>query len=399
MPQRYHWSVEYFEDLRNVNHCEFIIMKQNLDNGKYVLKNQLRTWSDLKRRAALASDAKPATPTTPNATHSYSTPTRKWGGCAQGCNHGKFDFHRKPRRQNTQDFIQQPAIAPPAASNEVEDHPIASQEADKVVAGLNGNAIPRKKGTAGGKSVITGTKYSRTDSAAGGDSAEAQTLVDHAATTTNEETDEAAEDTPYAPSQTSEESEQLEGAASIPAEHYHLEPQIPHRPSSRSLVMGQGRDFGGSESGMGSPNDVSDDSDYFDTNVHQLSSRMASSTLIITATAPRSQASRSLLAQLDGAGDTLSSSSSTTLERRSSSRSKGRASSNNGRKNNGRKGSTSSKTEKEWMEESGMNGASKADALGDVNEDIDVDGKLDDLNEDEVEGMKERDRKTFDEIY
>ena len=23
----YHWSVEYFEDLRNVNHCEFVVMK------------------------------------------------------------------------------------------------------------------------------------------------------------------------------------------------------------------------------------------------------------------------------------------------------------------------------------------------------------------------------------
>jgi broad specificity phosphatase PhoE len=46
----YHWSVEYFEDLRNINHCEFITMQQNLDNGKYILQNQLRTWSELKRQ-------------------------------------------------------------------------------------------------------------------------------------------------------------------------------------------------------------------------------------------------------------------------------------------------------------------------------------------------------------
>lgn len=48
----YHWSVEYFEDLRNVNHCEFVIMKLNQDSGKYVLETQLRTWSELKRQRA-----------------------------------------------------------------------------------------------------------------------------------------------------------------------------------------------------------------------------------------------------------------------------------------------------------------------------------------------------------
>ncbi|KAK0814905.1 hypothetical protein LTR91_007427 [Friedmanniomyces endolithicus] len=48
----YHWSVEYFEDLRNINHCEFIIMKRNDDNGKFLLQNHLRTWSELKRQKA-----------------------------------------------------------------------------------------------------------------------------------------------------------------------------------------------------------------------------------------------------------------------------------------------------------------------------------------------------------
>ena len=44
----YHFSVEYFEDLRNVNHCEFLIMRKNEDSGKYILENKLRTWSELK---------------------------------------------------------------------------------------------------------------------------------------------------------------------------------------------------------------------------------------------------------------------------------------------------------------------------------------------------------------
>lgn len=47
----YHYSVEFFEDLRNINHCEFLVMKL-AKNGKYILQNQLRRWSDLKRERA-----------------------------------------------------------------------------------------------------------------------------------------------------------------------------------------------------------------------------------------------------------------------------------------------------------------------------------------------------------
>ncbi|KAM0115477.1 hypothetical protein ACP6JC_008003 [Aspergillus fumigatus] len=93
----YHWSVEYFEDLRNINHCEFVIMKLNPDNGKYVLQNKLRTWSELRKekenerqRERTSKDLGSATSLTP-----ASTPVvirRKWGGCPDGCNHG---LHRK----------------------------------------------------------------------------------------------------------------------------------------------------------------------------------------------------------------------------------------------------------------------------------------------------------------
>ena len=58
----YHYSVEFFEDLRNINHCEFLVMKL-AKNGKYVLQNQLRRWSDLKReRAARRQSASAASP-------------------------------------------------------------------------------------------------------------------------------------------------------------------------------------------------------------------------------------------------------------------------------------------------------------------------------------------------
>ncbi|KAI1388796.1 phosphoglycerate mutase-like protein [Hypoxylon trugodes] len=94
----YHFSVEYFEDLRNVNHCEFLIMKKQKDSGKYDLENNLRTWSELRReRAAIkAKEDKELTDTgkekEPSKAEKQATtpaPPRKWGGCPQGCNHGK----------------------------------------------------------------------------------------------------------------------------------------------------------------------------------------------------------------------------------------------------------------------------------------------------------------------
>lgn len=143
-PHRYHWSVEYFEDLRNVNHCEQIIMKRSENSGKYVLQNELRTWSALKRRAA-----ENGTSTTPTTTSSRPTPVsagqlnasptipvRRWGGCVNGCNHDKMNWPRRPMRKNTVDFLgaHKEQQLPPAASplgpldSEEEDHPVAAQE-------------------------------------------------------------------------------------------------------------------------------------------------------------------------------------------------------------------------------------------------------------------------------
>ncbi|KAM0251116.1 hypothetical protein ACHAQJ_008322 [Trichoderma viride] len=94
----YHFSVEYFEDLRNVNHCEFLIMRKQV-NGKYHLENNLRTWSELRRereRAQAIKDKEKGDEdkTDKNAKddfkleHSKSfVATRRWGGCPNGCNH------------------------------------------------------------------------------------------------------------------------------------------------------------------------------------------------------------------------------------------------------------------------------------------------------------------------
>lgn len=88
----YHFNVEYFEDLRNVNHCEFLIMRKEPDNGKYILENKLRTWSELRRERAIANkekeakDKKDGHPPALEKSKSF-VPTRRWGGCPNGCNH------------------------------------------------------------------------------------------------------------------------------------------------------------------------------------------------------------------------------------------------------------------------------------------------------------------------
>ncbi|KAF2634310.1 phosphoglycerate mutase-like protein [Massarina eburnea CBS 473.64] len=132
----YHWSVEYFEDLRNVNHCEFIVMKQNDTNGKYILQNELRTWSDLKKRATVTGNngATPtssrAAPISANANSSPTIPVRRWGGCVNGCNHDKINWPRRVMRKNTAEFGQQPQLPPAILDGEQDDHAAASQEAD-----------------------------------------------------------------------------------------------------------------------------------------------------------------------------------------------------------------------------------------------------------------------------
>ena len=128
----YHFSVEYFEDLRNINHCEFLTMRN--EGGKYILENNLRTWSELKREKSLLAlkeknDEKTGEKTgdktedkeeskeegdavkvngsskdgskldrvlrtnlplaSPAASSSPVEVRRRWGGCPDGCNHDK----------------------------------------------------------------------------------------------------------------------------------------------------------------------------------------------------------------------------------------------------------------------------------------------------------------------
>jgi hypothetical protein len=111
----YHFSVEYFEDLRNVNHCEFLIMRKKEDSGKYILENNLRTWSELKRERLAAAAAKEKSGSNSSTTQvsekdkekekkleaatpaigSPIPPRKKWGGCPNGCDHGKHSYRKE----------------------------------------------------------------------------------------------------------------------------------------------------------------------------------------------------------------------------------------------------------------------------------------------------------------
>lgn len=42
----FRWSYEEFESLRNIPHCQFLVMKRDLE-GRYLLKTPLRKWDDL----------------------------------------------------------------------------------------------------------------------------------------------------------------------------------------------------------------------------------------------------------------------------------------------------------------------------------------------------------------
>lgn len=105
----YHYSVEFFEDLHNINHCEFLVMKLN-PNGRYVLQNSLRRWSDLRReRAARKSISQSPVPV-------ESIPVRRWAsnraaahdpnGPNTGNNNNSTNSQLpRPSRKNTADMF------------------------------------------------------------------------------------------------------------------------------------------------------------------------------------------------------------------------------------------------------------------------------------------------------
>lgn len=91
----YKWTVEYFEDLRNIHHCEFLVMEQDQD-GSYDLKTTLRTWSELETRKTGPPSPK--------------LPPRRWGGCPDGCTHNHASFTERVKRSSTLDLKKTTAL-------------------------------------------------------------------------------------------------------------------------------------------------------------------------------------------------------------------------------------------------------------------------------------------------
>lgn len=319
--------------------------------------------------------------------------------------------------------------------NDKEDHPMAAKEEEKAseIKG-NGNGSPvatRKKSMSSSKSADHGVTPSA--SADTTSAPRTEPLMHDEVLNQGPDPDEGADDDDVTPSESSisddgdetNETGDLEGATVIAHEHQHpiANPlsRSNHAPALPTNPLARGRDFGGSRSGVTSPASGSDDdSDYFDTNVHQLHARLSIS-VPSAAHPPRSALSRSLLAQIsDDEGPApatgnaspkrqlaRSGSRKSLKERpRATSASKRERTRSRGNGSNGkRKGSVASKTEQEWVEESGMMSGKKADALGDVEEDGDGEvsppqssghGKI---TEAVVEELKMRDRKGFGEIY
>lgn len=376
----YHWSVEYFEDLRNINHCEFIVMKQSSSNGKYILQNELRTWSELKRRAlatqngnttSLSTTAK-GPPPPPQPYSSPTIPAKRWGGCVNGCNHDKISFPRRTRRQNTADL----GIHGATADEEKNGYPTTSQETNHipVIAEPTQAApkpTPRKpttspKPTAPDMPLTPASPNDASNDASSGEDEEA----DHS-------------------------SDAEEAATAIPHAHKHPVP----RATSILRHLHPGRDFGGSLSGAGTPAEgLSDDSDYF----------------------PAMHTS--------GKGAPAMLNSSSKLKPRATSRLRERER----EKSHDRKAASRKMSEAEWVAKSGMGSGARADALGDggetsddarlekngenlilkealkgcmeveeetQDEGIDVMDMESITGEEEIEKLKMAERKGFDEIY
>jgi broad specificity phosphatase PhoE len=365
----YHWSVEYFEDLRNVNHCEFIIMKQNRDKaesgyGKYTLENELRTWSDLKRRAALNEQSKSKEPPTPK-------PIRKWGGCVDGCDHGKIRLPPRPRRQNTLDYGAAPLQG--RSSNESEDHPTALPEMEQGNPPLRRKTMSSKSLLGSSTSLSTHQEAKEPPEHKEGD---AVPLTPSSSSAANDETDAVDIDGPE-----SDGEEHPEDSSPLSGSPTHTHRTVAHHRLHRSRQPAPHGGRGAFGFASADISDEADESDYFDTNIYQMEKRMS-----------RSEASRSALSQIEDApsgnqGPTGS------ISRTGSKSKLARNNSASRLKEKEAKEKEAKEMEKQWQMDSGMTQHKRADALGDMDEDEDV------TEIEEIEAMKDKDRKGFSEVY
>ena len=268
------YSVEYFENLRNIRHCEFVIMERN-EKATYELKSVLRTWSELRLEKEATSG--PATP---------QPPARQWGGCVNGCNH-RLNFPRRTPRVNTMESLQA------VGSTEYDDHPIACQDLQNGIGEPPARATSVKKLSA--KTVLHDFELNPADGgvalphmhellAAGGQQEDDED---------DDDDEEDEDDDQDAQGQAQDDDDEDEDGDEVDVAHHQLLHREPapavvdedsgsddagrarlngsglflapfrRRGATSELALRAGRDGGGSTSGVAGPPGRSDDGDYF----------------------------------------------------------------------------------------------------------------------------------------
>jgi len=247
-----------------------------------------------------------------------------------------MNFPRRAKRQNTVDTLTAEA-AQNVPSSEKEDHPIAVQE---------GRVLSTN-------STSKGTILEETPTAL--------------PTTRDPNSNDASNDA-------SSEDEESDGPEAFdpnnPQNRNHLGVPAPH-------LYRLGRDAGGSRSGVGTPVEgTSDDSDYFPPPLAMQSHRTA----LKERTRSRSRSLKGRKGTMTDKTGEANAPATTSLQRR--------------------------KTESEWAVESGMGSGAFADRLGDDRAGVlsaeETDGPVKDgkvILGEVVDRMKERDRKSFKEVY
>jgi len=233
----YHFSVEYFEDLRNVNHCEFVVMKKSPDSGRYILQNQLRTWSELRRERQKRGSFSIGTGETGGMIPMW----RKWGGCPDGCNHAEHN-QRSSSAETARPMLKRVPVRKNTADLFKDDDELFARTSPRVVSG---------------SPLVRGQPTQRVGRAHSGDE---DTILDQDPEKYSSSREMPSKVGPWNDSAEKSRNEPSEAAPdaveSIAFAKVNLSRNPLHRPTL--LALG-GRDGGGSESGAGTPDDDEDD--------------------------------------------------------------------------------------------------------------------------------------------
>lgn len=100
--------MEYFEDLKNIDHCQFVLMEKNPVTDKYDLKTKLRTWSADRRREEERQQREggPSAKDLKKLEAAAASLEVVYGGCVNGCNHGTTN---KPRTNASNGLTEPPS--------------------------------------------------------------------------------------------------------------------------------------------------------------------------------------------------------------------------------------------------------------------------------------------------